>query len=193
MSRFSGAWVGLKTTAELRECSTSIRDRSVAMPVQTPTEAVPPRGSVHLRWPDPWHESEVRWLEGRLPAVHAFARANGIDRTVIGTRHASLGIVTAGKSYRDLLQALDDLHIELTELESLGVAIYKVGMTWPLERQRLLEFAARCEEVLVIEEKRPFIEDQVRSILYDLSERPLVTGKMDRRGEWQFPWIGEFG
>jgi indolepyruvate ferredoxin oxidoreductase len=193
MSRFSGVWVGLKTMAELLDCSTSFHDASVGMPVRLP-EASPSLGSLHLRVPDaPWNAAETRWIEHRLPAVHAFARANRVDRISLAAATPRLGIITAGKTHRDVLQALQDLGVSLDEAAALGISIYKVGMTWPLEIAGLRAFAAGIPELLVIEEKRPIIEDQVRVALSADRDRPLITGKKDENGAWQFPWIGELG
>jgi len=191
LSRFSGSWVGLKTMAELLDCSVSLDERSLSMSIVSPEEAVPPSGSVHFRWPDPWHEAEIRWIEHRLAAVQAFVRANNIDRVAVAAERPRLGIVTAGKSYCDLLQALADLGMGLQEAAALGISIYKVGMTWPLESVRLRRFASGVPELLIIEEKRPVIEDQVRVALSHGPNPPKVSGKRDEGGAWQFPWIGE--
>jgi indolepyruvate ferredoxin oxidoreductase len=189
LSRFCGAWVGLKTLGELLDCSVALEDHSLDAAVRVPAE---PATGVHFRWPDPWNEGEIRWLERRLPAVHAFARVNSIDRRVLtASAPARLGIVTAGKSYADLCQALQDLGLTQQEAAALGLSIYKVGMTWPLETAGLLQFAASVPELLVIEEKRPILEDQIRVALSGRARAPLVSGKRDSAGRWQFPWIGE--
>jgi len=190
LSRFSGTWVGLKALAELLDCSSSFEERSALLQISLP-EPAPPPGSVHFRWPDPWHEGEIRWIEHRLPALHAFARTNHIDRVVGSAQRPRLGIVTAGKTYCDLLQALVDLGTSLQELTSFGISVYKVGMTWPLEPSRLREFAAGIPELMIIEEKRPILEDQVRVALSVRPDPPKISGKRNEAGEWQFPWVGE--
>jgi indolepyruvate ferredoxin oxidoreductase len=192
LSRFSGVWAGLKSLAELLDCSVSLDEQALHTKVTIPTQGRPPPGSVHLRWPDPWSEGEIRWIEHRLPAVHAFARANALDRvTLAAVGQPNLGIVTTGKSYRDLLQALHDLGLDLQAAAALGVSIYKVGMPWPLEPAGVRDFAAGVPEILIIEEKRPIIEDQVRVALSGLPHAPVISGKRDAQGHWQFPWVGE--
>lgn len=188
LSRASGGWVGLKTSAELLDCSVTLDDRSAQLPVQKIESSAQ---SVHFRWPDPWHQAEVRWIEHRLPAIHAFSRANTIDRVTLHAPRPRLGVVTTGKSYRDLLQALHDLGVSVDQAADYGLTIYKVGMTWPIEPRGLLAFATNVDEILVIEEKRPIIEDQLRALLFDHGHRPRITGKKDGAGCWQFPWIGE--
>ena len=92
----------------------------------------------------------------------AFARANRLDRIVIDTPRARFGIVTTGKSYLDVRQALDDLGIDEADARRLGFRLYKVAMSWPLEPEGIRHFADGLEEILVVEEKRPVIEKQVK-------------------------------
>ncbi|HUG21024.1 indolepyruvate ferredoxin oxidoreductase family protein, partial [Piscinibacter sp.] len=154
--------------------------------------AVPP-GGLNLRFPDPFLEQEKRLHQFKVPAAMAFARANGIDRVLYRPKHARLGIVTVGKSYLDVRQALDDLHIDEAEAERLGIALYKVGMIYPLEPVGLTEFAAGLDEVLVVEEKRALIETQAKEALYNLPDslRPRLFGKRDEAGAWMLPSDGE--
>ncbi|MHC8605980.1 hypothetical protein ACYVVD_12605, partial [Arenicellales bacterium IMCC58067] len=45
---------------------------------------------------------------------------------------------------------------------------YKVGMPWPLERRSMIDFTRSLKKLIVVEEKRPLIEDQVRQFLCSL-------------------------
>src|SRR5512132_3537523 len=134
------------------------------------------------------HAGTSRWGGGL-----AVARANRLDRIVVDSPRPRLGIVTAGKAYLDVLQALDDLGIDETHASEIGLRLYKVAMVWPLERQGVREFARGLEEVLVVEEKRAVIENQLKEQLYNWDEavRPRVVGKFDERGEWILPSAGE--
>jgi indolepyruvate ferredoxin oxidoreductase len=109
----------------------------------------------------------------------AFVRANGFDKTVIDPPRARIGIMTTGKAYLDTRQALEDLGITDERARALGIRLYKVGMTWPLEPQGARRFAEGLQEVIVIEEKRSNLEDQLVRILYNApaDRRPLVIGK----------------
>src|SRR6185436_9431525 len=100
-----------------------------------------------------------------------------------GARDAWLGIATAGKPYYDLQQALRDMGIGRGDLDALGIRIAKFGMTFPLEPQFCAEFADGLQTILVVEEKRSFLELQLRDILYNLSRRPAIIGKQDAAGE----------
>lgn len=182
MSRYAGVWVAMKTTAEtMEQASTAIIPS--ARHFITPDAAVPPHGlnfDHTLNFPADRAELERRMLEERMPAVLAWARANKIDRLVSGSDDATIGVITVGKAHEDTLHALRRLGLD----QHPQIAIYKIGMTWPLETEGLRDFARGKRSLLVIEEKRGFVESQVRDALYNLpaDERPEVSGKTDPRG-----------
>jgi indolepyruvate ferredoxin oxidoreductase len=192
LSRFSGNWVGFKAISETVEGGAVVE---LPSPVEyaAPTGFVPPQGGLHYRWPDlPSLEIEQRVLE-KLNAVRAFARINSIDRLVVPARGAKLGIVSAGKAYLDLVEALQRMGLPLHRLEQLGIRLYKPGLTYPLESTRLNDFANGLEEILVVEEKGAVIEEQVKNLFYNLPEaaRPRVLGKTDLDNEPLLSSIGE--
>ena len=127
----------------------------------------------------------------RLDAAREFARLNGFNRSFGARENARLGILTAGKSYYDLMQALRDLGIGRDDLEALGIRIAKLGMTFPLEPRFITEFAEGLETILVVEEKRSFLEFQLREVLYNQPRRPIVIGKHDADGKPLLPAAGE--
>ncbi len=193
LSRYSGCWVAMKTISETVESSgTAIVDAGRLALVEPADFEMPP-GGLHIRWPDRPLEQEHRLMRHRLYAALAFARANGIDRTVIDGPRRRFGIVTTGKAYLDVRQALDDLGIDEATAAEIGLSVYKVGMSWPLEREGIRRFAEGLEEILVVEEKRAVIENQLKEQLYNwhADARPRVVGKFDENGEWILPSAGE--
>jgi indolepyruvate ferredoxin oxidoreductase len=88
---------------------------------------------------------------------------------VIDSPNARLGIVTTGKSYLDVLQALEYLGLDEDACRGLGIRVYKVGMTWPLEPVGIRAFARGLQDILVVEEKRSFIESQMKELLLQLA------------------------
>jgi indolepyruvate ferredoxin oxidoreductase len=152
-----------------------------------------PPGGLSIRWPDAPLEQERRLHGPKMQAVAAFTRVNRFDRIVLDSKPARLGIVATGKAYLDLRQALADLGISDAEAQALGLRIYKVALTWPLEESGAKAFAEGLQDVLVVEEKRGFIEDQLLRILYnvDASKRPSVVGKRDETGAPLLPSEGE--
>jgi len=189
MSRYSGAWVGFKCQTEIVECTATVDVSPDGLNIVMPDLALPGDG-LSLRWPDGPHAMEQR-LEHKLEAVHVFARANGID-CVHGGK-ARLGIVSTGKSWLDLLGALAALGIDEKRAAALGIRLYKVGLVWPLEPEGLRAFAEDLEEILVVEEKRPVMEEQIKSLLFNMpaDRRPRVIGKADERGAPLLSSIGE--
>ena len=193
MSRFSGCWVGFKCVTEIVESSASVYVDPHRLEVVLPEDFEMPPGGLNIRWPDDRLEQEVRLQRHKVYAALAFARANGIDRMVIDSPEPHVGIITTGKSYLDVRQALDDLGIDEAMAAQIGLRVYKVGMPWPLEREGIRQFAEGLDEVLVIEEKRAVIENQLKEQLYNWRPdvRPRVVGKFDENGDWLLPAHGE--
>ncbi|MGO4259563.1 indolepyruvate ferredoxin oxidoreductase family protein [Lysobacter sp. TAB13] len=193
MSRYTGRWVGFKTIAETVESSASVDVNPLALNILTPDDFILPPGGLSIRWPDPPMDQEMRLHQYAVKAAQAFARANKIDRIVIDSPNARLGIITTGKSYLDVLQALEYLGLDARACSDLGLRVYKVGMTWPLEPVGLRAFARGLDDILVVEEKHAFIESQMKESMYnwDGERRPSIVGKYDESGEWILPSTGE--
>ncbi len=193
MSRFTGRWVGFKTIAETVESSASVNVNPHQLDIILPGDFEMPIGGLNIRWPDPPLDQEMRLHQYAVRAAIAFARANHLDKIIFDSPRARLGIVTTGKSYLDVLQALEYLGIDHKVAEDIGIRVYKVGMTWPLEPVGIREFARGLEDIIVVEEKRSFIESQMKEQMYnwDSSNRPSVVGKYDESGEWILPSTNE--
>ena len=183
LSRFAGVWVAMKTTAEtMEQASTAIihSERTFLRPDIT----LPPHGlniDHTLSFPADRAELERRMFDERLPAVLAWARANRIDRLISGGNDAEFGLITVGKAHEDAMHALRRMGLD----RDPRLAIYKVGMTWPLEPEGIRDFARGKRALLVIEEKLSFVESQIRDILYHVpaDQRPEVSGKTMPNGQ----------
>ncbi|WP_305806018.1 indolepyruvate ferredoxin oxidoreductase family protein [Stenotrophomonas sp. YIM B06876] len=195
MSRYTGRWTGFKTIAETVESSASVDVNPFARQILLPEDFEMPHGGLNIRWPDPPMEQEMRLHRYAVKAAQAFARANQIDRVVMDSPHARLGIVTTGKSYLDVLQALEYLGLDARACADIGIRVYKVGMTWPLEPVGIARFAQGLEDIVVVEEKKAFIERQMKEQFYNwpasAGPRPSIVGKYDEAGEWILPSTGE--
>ncbi|THC45297.1 indolepyruvate ferredoxin oxidoreductase family protein [Massilia sp. Mn16-1_5] len=192
MSRFTGNWVGFKAISETVEGGAVI-EAGLPAPFAAKPDYVPPADGLHMRWPDlPSLALEAR-LEEKLRAVAAFAAVNSIDRTVVAAPNAQVGIISAGKAYLDLMEALERMGLSTSRLEELGVRIYKPGLTYPLERTRLLAFAQGLKEILVVEEKGAVMEEQLKSAFYNLpaESRPAILGKTRLDGAPLLSALGE--
>ena len=182
LSRYSGCWIGLKSVHDTVEASASVIASPDRISTSVPHEFVMPEGGVNFRWPDTPQAQEVRLHQFKLPAVSAFVRQNPIDRQVLGDAQGQLGVISTGKSYLDVRRALLELGIDESRAKALGLKLYKVGMPWPLEPEGLRAFARGVRKLVVVEEKRALIEDQVRNILYGVTNPPEVIGKADESG-----------
>jgi indolepyruvate ferredoxin oxidoreductase len=193
MSRYSGLWIGFKVLNETVDSSASVHIDPHRIVTQIPTDFVLPPDGLHIRWPDDWAGQERRVVNIRQPAALAYWRANKLDRLMMGRPDARFGIVTVGKSYLDVRQALDELGIDDAEAERIGLAVYKVGMVWPLETEGAMAFAAGKREILVVEEKQPIIEQQLKNALFNApaDRRPVVVGKVDELGQKLLKLEGE--
>ncbi len=191
MSRFSGCYVGLKIESESIESAVSLDLDESMPPIVIPEFDFPP-GGVHYRWPYTQLDNEALLQNFKLPAALAFARANQIDRVMLASHQPRIGIVTTGKTYRSVRQALDDLGIDEARAQEMGLSIYKVGMPWPLETSKAIQFVEGLDEVLIIEEKRSVIESQLKDALYNLParRRPRVCGKTNLEGKPLLPGTG---
>jgi indolepyruvate ferredoxin oxidoreductase len=191
MSRFTGTWVALKTMHETIESTAAIDASLDRINIVLPTDFQMPEGGLNIRLSDPILAQEARLHDFKRDAMLAFVRANGLNRIITsGGREPKIGIITTGKSYLDVRQALDELGIDEVGCNQLGVRLYKVGCVWPLSRRELAEFAAGLDLVIVVEEKRSLIEVQVREELYGTANQPLCIGKRDEQGNWLFPVKG---
>ncbi|MEO8485809.1 MAG: indolepyruvate ferredoxin oxidoreductase family protein [Betaproteobacteria bacterium] len=196
MSRYSGSWMAFKALDDTVECSASVSVDPARIDVRIPEDFTMPPGGLGLRLPDQPLTMERRIHDQRLPAVLAYARANRLNFLGYDSPRARLGIVCAGKSWLDVRQALEHLGIDERAAAAIGVRVLKLGMTWPLEPQGVHAFALGLEEILVVEEKRPVIEDQLRALLYHWPDtrRPRILGKRaDDSGPnaWLLPPNGE--
>jgi indolepyruvate ferredoxin oxidoreductase len=191
MSRFCGTWAALKCMHETVESTAVIDGRLDRVNIVTPDDFVFPEGGLNIRLRDTFLGQEARLYDYKRDAMLAFVRANKLNRYITsGGRNPKIGIITVGKSYLDVRQALDELELDEVKCNQFGIRIFKVGCPWPLSRQELMEFADGLDLIIVVEEKRSLIEVQVREELYGSANQPVCIGKKDERGDWLFPVKG---
>jgi indolepyruvate ferredoxin oxidoreductase len=193
MSRFTGTWVGLKCMHETVE-STAVIDGSfdrLNIVIPGPDEFHMPPGGLNIRLGDTILGMEARLHDFKRDAMLAFVKANKLNRVITsGGRNAKIGVITVGKSYLDVRQALDELGLDEVKCNDLGLRIHKIACPWPISRQELQQFAQGLDLIIVVEEKRSLIEVQVREELYGTANQPVCIGKKDEQGNWLFPVKG---
>ncbi|MGE0858394.1 MAG: indolepyruvate ferredoxin oxidoreductase family protein [Gammaproteobacteria bacterium] len=193
LSRLTASWVAMKVLPETTDCASVIEAATRVQDLVLPADVALPPDGLHVRWPDTALAQEERLFRFRLPALRAVLAAHPLDRAVIAPRAPRLVIVTAGKTWLDVMQALAELGLDAASAAAAGIGVYKVAVTWPLASAALSAFVADADTVFVIEEKRAVIEPQLKSALYDLAaaRRPRVIGKHDEQGAPLVPEHGE--
>jgi indolepyruvate ferredoxin oxidoreductase len=191
MSRFTGTWAALKCMHETVE-STGVADGNLdRVQIITPTDFVMPDGGLNIRLQDTFLGQEARLHDYKRDAMLAFMRANKLNRIITsGGQAPKIGVITTGKAYLDVRQALDELGLDELKCNQLGLRIFKIACPWPISRQDLASFAQGLDLIIVVEEKRSLIEVQVREELYGTANQPVCIGKKDEQGNWLFPVKG---
>ncbi|MXW94265.1 MAG: indolepyruvate ferredoxin oxidoreductase family protein [Acidimicrobiaceae bacterium] len=195
LSRYSGLWVAFKVVTTVAG--------GFGIAEVAPDRIVPVDPELEIDG-KPWHhvqrpglvtplslEQEKDIVYGRLEAAAAYAAANGLNEISGATGAARLGIAAAGRTFGELRQALSDLGLDDDALHRFGIRLLRIGMVWPLEPGIVRRFAAGLNEILVLDEKRAFIELFVRDILYGRAGAPRVVGKTDEQGRRLVPADGE--
>jgi indolepyruvate ferredoxin oxidoreductase len=188
MSRFTGTWVGLKCMHETVEATAVIDGNLDRVGIVIPSDYAQPPGGLNIRLNDSVLGMEARLHDYKRDAMLAFVRANRLNRVITsGGRNPKIGVITVGKSYLDVRQALDELGLDEVKCNDLGLRIHKIACPWPIAKQELQDFARGLELIIVVEEKRSLIEVQVREELYGTANQPICIGKKDENGNWLFP------
>ncbi len=144
-------------------------------PVEVDPDLVPPSHDLPPYPPDPRKYVMIPVnarprhvvVEEHLRKLAAYSEETPINRIEWGDRQ--LGIITSGVSYtyaRDVFPT---------------ASVLKLGMPFPLPAQKVREFAAGVERLIVIEELDPFLEEEVRLLGIEVSG-----------GKDAFPLFGEF-
>jgi len=195
LSRACGLWTGFKLVTDVADSTASAfvspeRITPVVPQVQLDGALVTPSFRINQAGP-PMIESERKIYYGQLEIARSYARLNHLNNIVVRPEAPRFGIVAYGKTYYDLRQALRDLGLGDDVLLAKGISILKLGMIYPLEPRIVEEFSEGLEEILVVEDKRPFIELMLKDILYARQRRPRVVGKFDEEGQILLPAQGE--
>jgi indolepyruvate ferredoxin oxidoreductase len=192
MSRFSGCWIGMKIVSDVADAAmvynTALEKANIIIP-SADYFGEYAELSRNIYYKDTPRDQDHRLQRVKGFAAQAFGRVNAIDKTIWKGPNTKIGIITSGKSYSDVREALRWLNIDEHSANDLGIGLYKVGMPWPLEPEGIREFCEGLDHVLVVEEKRELIEHQIKWQLYNWKEaaRPIVVGKQDEQGTWLLP------
>lgn len=189
LSRYAGVWVGLKCVKDNIESTATVDGNPNRVTVSLPSadEFAMPEGGLGIRAEEHALDKEARLFDYKMDAVRAFVRNNDINRIVTsGGPAAKIGIVSTGKSYLDVREALDNLGLDEVGCNEQGIRILKIGMPWPLEPEMIKKFAKDLDMIIVVEEKRALIETQIKELLFNTDMRPVIIGKKNEHGKTLF-------
>lgn len=186
LSRYSGSWVAFKAITETVE---SGRSFEIAPLDDLAPALADKQGGKHPYDPSKFLTPSMEGtLDARLDSVREFAHKYSLDRVLEAAPDARIGIVSTGKATLDTLDALQ----QLSGLDNLpAIRHLKIGLSWPVNPQSLNDFIEGLDHVLVIEEKGPIIEDQLKNLLFNRAQRPTVSGKRDIENEVLIPADGQ--
>lgn len=192
MSRYASTLVGMKLVTDVVEGGGSVYVSPDNPRITTPDDTGP---DTSIKTFTPFLEQERLLWDVKLKKVMTYARANEINR-IEEAPEARIGIMAAGKAWQDTSQALSGMGYIDGKLGNTSISLLKIGMVWPLDDAIVREFCKDLHTLLIVEEKRPLLEDQVRAILYDSDIRPNIVGKhfkssSDSAEDCAFPTYGE--
>ena len=186
LSRYAGVWVGLKCLKDTIDATEVVDGSPDKLKIIYPENPVK-RGELSIRVGDTPHAQEERLHRQKLPAVKKFALENKIDRAGFKkTKLSKIGIISSGKSWLDVEHALELLNINSETAKEIGLTSYKIGLVWPIEPNGLKNWAKGLKTIIIIEEKRKLMEEQIKNILFGTENQPKIFGERDLQGNLLF-------
>ena len=186
LSRYAGVWVGLKCLKDTIDATEVVDGSPDKLKIIYPENPVK-RGELSIRVGDTPHAQEERLHRQKLPAVKKFALENKIDRAGFKkTKLSKIGIISSGKSWLDVEHALELLNIDSETAKEIGLTSYKIGLVWPIEPNGLKNWAKGLKTIIIIEEKRKLMEEQIKNILFGTENQPKIFGERDLQGNLLF-------
>ncbi|MBV9818990.1 MAG: indolepyruvate ferredoxin oxidoreductase family protein [Solirubrobacterales bacterium] len=180
ISRCAGLWTGLKLVADIADASATVAAGVAADEIPDLGDTAARQAPVLL--PPSNLDAELALMTDRLELVHEYARRTGLNRIDFEPARPRIGLAAAGLGYASLQRALADLGFDAAALDAAGIRLIRLGMPWPIERDAARDLCADLETVLVIEDKLPFVETQLKEALYRQPHEPLIVGKEDADG-----------
>ena len=195
MSRASGLWSAMKMVTNVADGSGTVELQRLPAPLMPQLddgrgEPFQHRVSAALMT-DVSRDAEVTAFGIRLDTAREYARLNHLNRIESHGAGDRVGIVAAGKTYLDLCQALSMLGLDADGRARHGIRLLKLELVFPLEPTQIAEFCEGLDEIIVVEEKRPFIESALKEELYGRAGAPRISGKRDPDGQLLIANAGE--
>jgi indolepyruvate ferredoxin oxidoreductase len=181
LSREANIWTAMKIIPDVADSAGSL-DLAQATDVQVPMPPEESRGAPPVLLGDSSVNAEYDLMANRIETAREYGREHDLNRIVFEPTNPRVAVIAPGPSFGTLQLALDRLQIGPEQLEQLGVRLVRAEFVYPIHPEDVREFAAGVEEVIVVEDKRPFVERQIRDVLYGQDHQPRVIGKHDEQG-----------
>jgi indolepyruvate ferredoxin oxidoreductase len=188
LSRYAGLWTGLQIVADVAD-GAAVVDLGQAL-VGIPAPDTTRVAHTPLLLGPRALEAEEDLVTVRLPRALEYARLASLNAITIDSPRARLGIVAGGYTYSTTLRALEDMGLDAEACAHLGLRLIRISLPWPLDGAEIRRLTTGLDEVLVIEDKAPFIESQIKEALYGRTGQPVVVGKLDHEGGPLVPATG---
>ncbi len=192
LSRMAGCCVGMKIVVDTADTSSVIDLDTIRPPYLSDGHNLTKEGigPVHVGRHDPALIREDRLYNLRLPAVRKFQQTQNINTPLHPKpSKAKLGIMAVGKTLYEVKDAL--LSLGINDPAKSGIGLFSIVMPWPIDPKSLCDFASDYDEILVVEEKRPVVEDQIARAVVNMTDRGVITGKFSPDGKPLLPETGE--
>jgi indolepyruvate ferredoxin oxidoreductase len=180
LSRAAGLWTALKIVSDVADAAESVALDNMAAGIPQPPGVG--RGAPPMLLGASSVAAEHDLMGARLDAAREYGRAHQLNRIVFEPLEPRRALVAPGPAFATLRRALSQLGIGNAELEEMGIRLVCLEMVWPLHTDDVQAFAAGVQELIVVEDKRPFVERQLRDLLYGTAGAPPVLGKRDGQG-----------
>jgi indolepyruvate ferredoxin oxidoreductase len=180
LSRAAGLWTAMKIVSDVADAAESVQLDDLAAGIPQPPASS--RGAPPMLLGASSVAAEHDLMGARLDAAREYGRAHRLNRIEFEPREPRRALVAPGPAFATLCRALAQLGIGEPELEELGIRLVHLELVWPLHADDARAFAAGVDELIVVEDKRPFVERQLRDLLYGTAEAPPVLGKRDADG-----------
>ncbi|WP_406673269.1 indolepyruvate ferredoxin oxidoreductase family protein [Nonomuraea sp. N2-4H] len=175
MSRASGLWVGLKIVADIADASATVDLGPLRAGVPVPERVA--KGPAPILLGPAALDAEHDMLTRRLALARAYAREHGLNRVTASAGNTALGILASGATYAAVERALNDLGVDEAAMDEHGLRLIKIAMPFPLDPAELAELTSGLTRVLVVEDKVPFLEGQLKQALYGAAHAPEIRGR----------------
>lgn len=102
--------------------------------------------------------ADVAMINERFPKIQKVYAKRNLDK-IFGQKDSKIGVISSGVIFETLKQVMEEYELLST------LSLYKLASSYPLVEESLLGYLKNCETVIVVEEKRSFLETELREFV----------------------------